>query len=252
MKVKSWYRKIKKKLFLLIRNILKKKGMDFICLKDDPVNRRIDLFNDRGIDLVIDVGANIGQYAMKLRDLGYKGRILSFEPLPFEFIKLSENAKNDKDWQVVNIALGEFDGESDINVANLSVRSSMLNMSDDRFRLAPNIGKGEYVGRERVLVRKLDSIYDEYVKTGEKVLLKLDVQGYEKNILDGSEMSFNKLIGLQIELSLVRLYDDETIFVDMINFLGKKGFSLQSIEPGFYNPKTSRMLQFDGIFFRDK
>ena len=72
------------------------------------------------------------------------------------------------------------------------------------------------------------------------------------NILKGASQSLHKIIGLQIELSLVEMYKNEVLFEEMIAYLKDKGFALYGVEPGLINVKTGRLLQMDGIFFREK
>src|SRR5215471_3218540 len=77
---------------------------------------RMRLLKHFGINLVFDVGANIGQYGAEMRSLGYRGRIVSFEPLSREFEVLRKRAENDALWKVDNRALGDCEGTAEIHV----------------------------------------------------------------------------------------------------------------------------------------
>jgi hypothetical protein len=106
------------------------------------------------------------------------------------------------------------------------------------------------IGDEVVRVCKLDSICDEYLKGNENVYLKINTQGFEKNVIIGTENVLRRIRGIQMELSLVLLYQGETLIGEMINVMSNKGFTLVSIEPGFYDKSSGQLLQADCIFFR--
>jgi hypothetical protein len=99
-------------------------------------------------------------------------------------------------------------------------------------------------------VRKLDTIFPDYYQEGDHILLKLNTQGFEKEVLAGAARSLDKVTGFQLEMSLIMMYEGEMLYSDMISFLKEKGFHLFSLENGFSDPKTGQLLQIDGIFFR--
>jgi hypothetical protein len=82
------------------------------------------------------------------------------------------------------------------------------------------------------------------------IYVKLDVQGYEKQVFEGFKVNLPEIKAIQIEMSLVELYHGETTFFEHSQFLIANGFKLMSLEPGFFDPKTGRLLQVDGIWFR--
>jgi hypothetical protein len=93
----------------LIRWIIGKAGYDIV--KSLPVfARRKKLFDSFGINVVLDVGANVGLYAKDLRGARYKGRIVSFEPLSSAYSHLLKNKKADASWEAFNMALGDKEG----------------------------------------------------------------------------------------------------------------------------------------------
>ena len=81
-------------------------------------------------------------------------------------------------------------------------------------------------------------------------MLKIDVQGFEKNVLDGAKETLPYVSVIQVEMSLVPLYENQMLFFEMIHYLDDKGFTLFSLENGFSNPRTGRLLQTDGIFVK--
>ena len=199
------------------------------------------------IDLIFDVGANVGQYAASLRECGYRGRIVSFEPLTSAFSRLEVSAKADPLWEAVNIGLGDRDERATINIAGNSQSSSLLDMLPAHLKSAP---VSAYVGKEEITVSRLDSVFSKYHRPGDRTFLKLDAQGYERKILEGASLSMTDILGIQLEMSIEPLYSNEMPYLEMLGYLAGMGFTLASVEPGFGDPVSGRMLQMDGIFFR--
>lgn len=201
------------------------------------------------IDLVFDVGANIGQYAKLLRELGYSGRIVSFEPLSSAYSQLKAVSKKDPLWEIApQTAIGNQEGEIVINIAGNSYSSSALPMLDAHLESAP---ESAYSGSETVKLSRLDTLAKDYIKSETKsIFLKIDVQGLEKQVLEGATAILPLVKGIKLELSLVPLYEGQVLFKEMIDIIEKLGYELYGIEPGFTAEKTGRVLQMDGIFFK--
>lgn len=231
-----------------INNLLQVVG---IQIKKYPLldnRRRLALIKHHEINKIMDIGANTGIYGEEMRKWGYKGEIVSFEPLSDAFNKLKSNSQNDNKWQILNCAIGNFDGETSINISKNSVSSSILDILPIHIENEKN---AKFINKEIIKITRLDTIFDKYYQPGDKIFLKIDTQGYEKNVLEGAVNSISKITGLQLELSLVSLYNGSATYLDLIEYLKTIGFSLFSVENGFYESKTGRLLQFDGIFFRD-
>jgi FkbM family methyltransferase len=211
--------------------------------------RMQQLLDYHKIDLVLDVGANVGQYAKSLRDLGYSGRIVSFEPLSSAYSQLKTASKKDLLWEIApQTAIGNQEGEIIINIAGNSQSSSALPMLDAHLESAP---ESAYSGSETVKLSRLDTIAKDYIKSETKsIFLKIDVQGLEKQVLEGATAILPLVKGIKLELSLVPLYEGQVLFKEMIDIVEKLGYELYGIEPGFTAEKTGRMLQMDGIFFK--
>ena len=228
------------KLVTFARRSLRRFGADLVRHRSMNTSLR-----HHGINVVFDVGANTGQYGTELRSLGYRGRIVSFEPQRAPFAQLAAAARRDGDWEAVNIGLGSTDGETEINVYQDSTLSSMLtfNANFDVFAA----GK---VGTETIQVRALDSIFDQYAKGGDKVLLKIDTQGFEKPVLAGAERSLPTITGVQVELSISPLYAEQPRMEEMMVDLRGKGFVLWQLVAGAALSDTGQELEADGLFFR--
>ncbi len=229
-----------------LRRLLRRVGVDVVHYPEHhPGHKRVRLLNHHGVDHVFDVGANSGGYARELREFGYRGDIVSFEPLAEPYRRLREIADVDPRWTAVNVALGAASTTAQMNVAANSASSSFLPMKDAHRRAAP---WASYVGREDVSVTRLDDVFDVYCK-GSVPFLKMDVQGYEEQVLQGATLSLHLVRGVQLEMSLVPLYERGWVFAEAI-FLEEAGFTLASLEPGFYDHETGQLLQVDGIFMR--
>jgi len=214
---------------------------------DQQLTSRIKLLQLCNIKTLLDVGANTGQFAYYTRHAGYKYRIISFEPIMEAYSLLNAFAKRDPNWDTVNAALGDTDGEIEINIAANLQSSSILDMKARHIEAAP---EAVYTGKEKVRIHKIDTIIDQYSDNLSETFLKIDTQGYGRRVLKGAEQSLKKIKGLQIELSLVELYQGETLCREMINIISDQGFTIFSIEPGFRDKVTGQLLQADVIFYR--
>jgi FkbM family methyltransferase len=212
------------------------------------VQRRLALLAHHGIDLLLDVGANRGQYAGTMRGRGYTGRIVSFEPVASAFAGLSARAEGDPDWRVENYALGDTPGRGRINVSANSCSSSLLEMLPEHARVAPD---SVYVGEEEIEIRTLDEVFAGGFPPGARPFLKLDTQGFERKVLEGARSILDSILGVQIEMSLVPLYRGGALLPEMLDYLQERGFLLELLEPGFSDPQSGRLLQVDGVFFRE-
>ena len=236
-------------LISMIRKIIRRGGWDIIKYVPGghPTARREKILQQYGIATVLDVGANTGQYGQGLREINYHGKIISFEPLHDAFIRLSIAAENDDSWLVHNYALGDANDKVKINIAGNSYSSSIVEMLPSHVESAPD---SKYIGEQETEVTTLDSIFYTLCKQNKKVYLKLDTQGFEKNVLNGAEQSLPLVDTIQIEMSLVPLYQDELLFDEMYQYLKTLGYALVSIEPAFSDEKTGQLLQVDSIFHR--
>ncbi|MCA0430162.1 MAG: FkbM family methyltransferase [Bacteroidetes bacterium] len=235
------------KIIKLTNKLLQHFKAQIVRYPSIDVARRIKIINYYKINTIIDVGANVGNYAIELYSLGYKNKIISFEPLIQEFTELKNNTKKYKNWTCYNYALGDSNENSIINVAGNKDSSSILKMLDTHVDNAPN---SKYIGKQEIQIKSLDSIKDSLFNETDNVFLKIDTQGFEMNVLKGAIKSLKFIKCIQIELSIVQLYEGSSDYRLIIDFLLNKGFSLISIENGFSNPTTGELLQFDGIFSR--
>jgi FkbM family methyltransferase len=215
-------------------------------IRRHPAQRRQRMFEGRGVDLVLDVGAADGGYGRQLRQFGYAGRIVSFEPLAASYAALSAHIAGDPGWTARNHALGDEAGEAVINVASNSASSSLLPMQDSHREAEPSVG---YVGQETIRVERLDDIAGELVGERDTTFLKIDTQGFERQVLAGGASTVETVVGLQLELSFISLYEGGMLIDEAISWAYDHGFHLEVIEQG-WAARSGQMLQADGIFFR--
>ena len=200
------------------------------------------------IELLLDVGANVGQYGEHMREDGYTGRIVSFEPLKQAYATLAKKAARDPAWTVhERCAIGAEIGEAEINVSKNSVSSSMLPMLAAHSDAAP---ESVYLTKDLTKVLTLDSVIGQYRRGQERVFLKIDTQGFERQVLEGAQECLKFVAGVQLELSVVPLYESQNLYRYFLDYLAERGFVLWSLTPGFTDPETGQMLQFDAIFIR--
>jgi FkbM family methyltransferase len=209
--------------------------------------RRVQLCRAEGVGVVLDVGANAGWWARDLRRAGYQGRIVSFEPLSQAYGELEQAASADPLWFTHRLACAHAPGVTTINVAGNSWSSSLLPMSDEHRAAAPESG---YVGMEQVRAVTLDEFCAGRLSEGESVYLKLDVQGGEREVLRGAGSVLLSVRLLELELSVVSLYEGQALYGEMLDFLTAQGFTLAGLSEEFINERTGRLLQFDGVFLR--
>ena len=236
-----------KKLLLKIINLL---GYEISKINKEGThfNRIIKLVDLIGIDLVIDVGANKGQFAQKIRQIGYKQKIISFEPLKEVYSELISNSLNDNNWEIYPmVAVGDSNSKIRINVSENLASSSVLEIQNEHIIAEKS---SRYIKSYKVDQVRLDDLN---FKTGfSSIFLKIDVQGYEFNVLRGAEDLLKKIALLKIEISFTKLYQETYDWKKLINFLESKGFEIWDFENGFRNKNNLKLLQADVIFVNNK
>lgn len=175
-----------------------------------------------GVNCVLDVGAHRGGYGALLRQTGYAGEIVSFEPVGASFAALQ--ARLDGAWRAHHLALGREAGSAEINVAHEANFTSFLEpnaFSVDRF------GGSAVARTETVKVQRLDAVFGEvtaHVAGAPRVLLKTDTQGWDLEVIEGAMGVLDRVVALQCELSVRPIYEGSTSWLDVLARLGELGF----------------------------
>jgi FkbM family methyltransferase len=209
----------------------------------------ITLCNARGIGTLLDVGANAGQFAQRVRLAGFGGRIISFEPQSSAHQILTERARTDDKWTVApRAAVGAGKGTVRINLSENSVSSSVLPMLEKHLSAAP---ESHYVGSEDVPLIALDDYIDANLSSTSNVLaLKMDTQGFEGEVLNGLSRHIGGIAVIFAEMSLMPLYRGSPTFIELFTTICDRGFYCASLVPAFRDPATYEVLAVDGLFAR--
>jgi FkbM family methyltransferase len=242
---------LKSNLLTVLKGAFRAAGLEVSFADSVPTERNVlrSLFRSHAFNFVLDVGANVGQYGLLIRSCGYRGPIISFEPLLAAHERLVARTATDPHWTAADrIALGAEAARTTINVAGNSVSSSLLGMNSRHLEAAPH---SAYAGVEEINVLALDDCIERYAGDRTGGLLKIDTQGYELQVLRGAHRTLSDRIDVvQTELSLVELYHGQAQMPAICNFLDQYGFSLAYIIPGMHDPASGRLLQLDGVFAR--
>lgn len=210
----------------------------------------LGLLSRHGVDCVIDVGANVGQYASHLRAQGYRGRIVSFEPSRVCFEALEKACSSDPLWDVHNMALGAADGELEFTVMSSNVFSS--------FRSPSSYGKEHFSeamkpeGVELVPVKRLDGIFDDLVlRAGaSRVFLKMDTQGFDSEVFAGARGCMKHIVGLQSEIPVRRIYSGVSDYLDILAEYRQEGFEVTGFFPVTREQTNLVLIEFDVVMVR--
>lgn len=229
---------------LRLRTALGRFGLDIG--RDPYVSRLARALEAHGVDTVLDVGANVGQFAALLRAAGYPGRIVSIEPLTTAYHHLARRCVRDPRWSALNVALGAHSGESSINVSANSYSSSVLPMMQSHLDAAPD---SVVVGTQAVRLSTVAEVVADCEIDPRSALLKIDTQGYESEVLAGAGDLLDDLRGIQLELSFVELYQGQQLFDELVAKARHHGLELWSLDPGI-SGRQGRLLQCDGLFMR--
>lgn len=204
-----------------------------------------ELFDRLQINCVLDVGAHVGQYGRFLRNIGYTGRIVSFEPVLANYTRLEAQRGRDPKWTALRVALGNEEGTMPMNVACVTQFSSFL--SPSRYSLDEFRGYSDVQRIETVDITRLDRVFSTVAgQSHPRVFLKLDTQGYDINVLEGAGACLPSIVGLQSELSVKPLYDGMTDYLSAISYLNRKGFEPTGVFP-VVRDKQLRIMEFDCV-----
>ena len=232
-----------------IRFALRQTGRDIVPLpphwiSDEYVYQQIA---DLRLDVVLDVGANDGYFARKLRSAGYSGRIISFEPQSVPFLALRDQAALDSNWESHRLAIGQEAGTLSMHVSAFSPSSSLLPIGNLHVDLMPETSE---VGVEDVTVVRLDEWLSFADVVSTRVFLKLDVQGYELPALRGAGSLLHSFVGALVELNFAQLFDGQSNYYDVMTILEIAGLRFVRLTGVHSHPRTGDLLWADALFLR--
>jgi FkbM family methyltransferase len=221
-------------------------GLDVHRLDLSHSASRVATLRRHRITVVLDVGANTGQYVDWLRSFGYHQRVVSFEPVPEVFEELRERLQGDELWLGVQAAVGAQSGTATMHVTHDSKCSSLLTPR----RIDDYIPGAAVADSVEVALVSLDDQWDEFVRPDDRVALKVDVQGFEAAVLDGVADHVQSVSVIEVEVSLSELYEGAAAPAELLGRLGQDGFNIVSLDRGFVDSETGQVLDIDVLFER--
>jgi len=187
------------------------------AIEHRPVLARLDC------DLILDVGANRGQFSLISRMVKPTIPIVAFEPIQTE-AEVFRKALFGKNVQLHCVALGEHAGEAEIHLSRKADSSSLLPIGEAQSKL---FTATDEIGTLKVPVKRLDDFKSEWQEYS-RILLKIDVQGFELSVLKGSSETLKNCVYVFVECSEIELYVGQALYRDVADFLNQQGFRLHS------------------------
>ena len=211
---------------LLLKIYVVSKLKNLNCLQKNKLQDYIEILK---IDTVFDIGANIGQFSLKLYANGFSGMVISYEPMYKEFIILKKVSRIFKNWINYNIGIGKTgDKKNTIFVSDNSVSSSILRVNEEHINAAP-----ESVQKKSIDIQIQD--LREAIEFNSKnynisnIFLKIDVQGYEIPIIENFDFSQYQIPLILIEASFRKLYKEQESFEKLIELIYKNNYIIVEI-----------------------
>jgi FkbM family methyltransferase len=235
-----------------IKSIAARSGLEIRRARGQEIHvhrQRKILLDTLAVTLVLDVGANVGQYAgIHLREwTGYTGRIESFEPGSSACSECERRARNDPRWSVHSFGLSDEAGTAALNIpqgaSDLSSVSAMTTVGE---RLA----EGTVSAREQVTLRRLDDVVHGITQPGDRLALKLDVQGHEAAVLRGGQRALERVVLLECEMPLVAMYEGQETFEGLLGMIVAAGFFPVGMCSNYIDPRTGFAMDADAFFVR--
>ena len=209
---------------------------------DSPFFSIVRNLKDLNISNVIAVGANVGQFGLDIRRHGFEGQIISFEPVNEIFELLEKTARRNQPWKAIKLGLGASESERTINISsNEGLSSSILEMETLHLENFPN---STTVARQNVSISTIDQVLMALAIRPQEIMLKLDVQGFESEVLKGASQSLSKIPLCYLEVSISPLYKGEVTFLPILIELSKSGHEVIDVFRGV-KAKNGKLLQLD-------
>lgn len=235
------------------RNVLRRGGIEIARTREISGFHALHiskLLAVRHPDVVLDVGARVGEFGLWARRNGYRGKIISFEPVSSNYEALARRASGDGRWDVYNWALGAEEGQFDINVTEDSMFSSFLRPNAYAEK---EFGSGTRVSRtERVDVRRLDTVFEDVVAPlrNPRVFLKMDTQGWDLEVLAGADGCLSHIDAFQSEVSVQAIYERMPNLAASLAEFERRGFAISGLFPVNLDSQM-RVVEFDCVVVRD-
>lgn len=226
---------------------LRRFGVDFIRIPESERNK-FEWLKGFSIQTILDVGSNEGQFIRELYRFLPKAAYFAFEPLPDVYQTLLRKVRRMTNVRAFHTAVGDRNGRTRFQRSEFAPSSSVLEMSDVHKEAFPI---SRVSREEEVDIGRLDDLVREHdIELRPDVLIKLDVQGYEKHVIDGGRECLKKARVVITEVSFSELYKNQVLFVEMLGIMTECGFQYRGNINGGFHPKTGLPLYADALFVR--
>ena len=209
---------------------------------DSPFISIVRNLEDSNVSNVIDVGANVGQFGLDIRRHGFKGQIVSYEPVNETFGLLTQTTRRHQPWKAIQLGLGAAESERTINISgNDGLSSSLLEMGSLHLENFPDSAT---VSRQNISISTIDNQLVVLGLRPQEIMLKLDVQGFEAEVLKGASQSISKIPLCYLEVSITPLYEGEVLLLPILIELSKYGHEVIDVFRGI-KASNGQLLQLD-------
>jgi FkbM family methyltransferase len=229
-----------------VRSALRGRGFDVVPYPAFGM-ALIALLRRLEVDCVLDVGAFTGEYGRGLRDLGYRGRMVGFEPSSENFEQLAREAEGDSAWEARRVAVGSAPGTLELHLLGSRGSHSLLVPNAYAVGEMPRVFTER--GSEAVEVTTVDDVFDEATRGATSVFLKVDTQGFDLEVIRGAASSLERLAAVQVELALQQTYEGQAGYLDLLAALDERGFAPALLFPTFSDSK-GRIVECDCVLIR--
>lgn len=216
------------------------------------------VFDLLDINCVLDVGANEGQYGRLLRKMGYKGIIVSFEPVQKAYALLQQGVKDDDAWYSFNYALGGENVVKALNITSGSDLSSFLTLSNYGIKTLGRYRNNdkpvtETEDTKHIEIKRLDAVFESIIQGIEnpRIFLKMDTQGYDLEVMKGAENCLDKIFGIQSEISVLPLYNNMPDYLQSLRVFTDLGYALTGLYTVIREPETLKIVEYDCVMIRE-
>ena len=242
----DWY-KIRANSARLINNCLRNLGVEIKACALLPTRNLLGLRSIRP-KTVLDVGANMGQFALEFKPVFTAAKFFSFEPLPSCFEHLRQLSLEDSKWECFNLALGD-----EIKVAEFYIHadhtssSSFLPAAEKHYELYPET-RAQHTAA--VQCTTLDDWIESHPEARQTpIILKIDVQGYEANVLRGAKGTLPNVEAVVTEVIVESLYREQSPFSEQVKLLDQAGLHFTGVIQHAFDAE-GKVISFDGVFRR--
>ena len=236
----NFFIKFTQKFFLLFGLIVKRKKNYYDAKKNFFQSLKYNKINS-----IIDVGAHEGNFMIEIIKKIPNMKVISFEPVKSSFKILNKNSEKYHNWKTYPYALGNMEQKTEINLSDYSEANSFLTITNELINFRPEL---KIIGKEVIHCKKLDNFFEEIKFCEKPIMLKIDTQGYDLEVLKGAKETLKIIDFLFIEVSTAKVYENQPLFSDIINFVEKENFKVWSVDRLMGNRKTGQTFQVDILF----